>query len=155
MVHCRYSSLTFGLVLKYQFHSVILTSFPLSRLITENTEQIPPPYSSTSPLTTGLSCYLIEFLAKLFADFCQIRYYYFRQIRHCFQICHFWRGPCWHLGYISSNTHKTDGEFSPCLQFATFSKLLFFPHIVDKILSNFPFSLLCEFLDIRACGLRI
>lgn len=33
MVHCRYSSLTFGLVLKLQFHSAILTSFPLSRLM--------------------------------------------------------------------------------------------------------------------------
>lgn len=82
---------------------MILTSFPLSRLITENTEQIPPPYSSTSPLTTGLSCYLIEFLVKLFADFCQIRYYYFRQIRHCFQIRHFWRGPSWHFIEYSQN----------------------------------------------------
>ena len=43
-------------------------------------------------------------LAKLFADFCQIR--------HCFQICHFWRGPSWHFIEYSKNRWRIFAMFA-------------------------------------------
>lgn len=92
----------------------------------------------------------IEFLAKLFADFCEIRHYYFRQIRHCFQICHFWRGPSWHFIEYSQNRWRIFAMLAVRL----ILQVIIFSSYCWQNFVKFAVFVVGAFLDITACGLR-